>query len=270
VGNLSFNFQLGAQLSRLSQNFDTVKPPALPTNWQTTATGNAGWVTSAGVFNTPTNSAFIADPIGISDASLISPPFTISSTNAQLSFSHRYDTEYGFDGGVLEISINNGPFTDILAAGAAFGANGYNYFIDESFGNPLAGREAWTGDSANFLTTTVTMPSSLAGKSARLRWRLASDSDVAATGWYVDSILVTERGCNYPAILPLIVNTRRQGTNVVFSFNTRAGVYYAVEYKNSFTDTGWTPLMVQSGDGTTRSVTNNISASQRFYRLREL
>jgi M6 family metalloprotease-like protein len=269
LGSVSFIFPLGAPIARLREGFDTAKPPALATNWTRTPVVG-GWVTENLIFNSPTNAAFISDPPTISDASLTSPQFLIGSTNAVLTFSHRYDLEYGFDGGVLEVSLDNGPFIDILASGARFDRNGYNFFVDDSFGNPLAGRDAWTGSSTNFVTTTVLFPPTVAGKTARLRWRFASDSAVGATGWYVDSILLTEFGCSYSPQSPSIVNTRHSGTNVVFSFTGRTGVYYAIEYKNALNDPVWTPLAVQPATGVLQSITNNIGAAQRFYRLRSL
>ncbi|HMJ91034.1 MAG TPA: hypothetical protein VK530_14525, partial [Candidatus Acidoferrum sp.] len=269
AGNVSFPFTIGATLTRLNQTFESATPPALPVNWQTT-TGATNWVTVRGVFNTVSNSVFVVDSDTVSDIALTSPSFTVSSTNAQLSFWHRYATEYGFDGGVLEISINNGPFLDILEAGGRFGANGYNFFIDGSFGNPLAGRDAWTGSSTNFVTTTIALPASASGKSVRLRWRSGSDSAVGGAGWFVDSILVTERACSYPSTLPQIASTRLQGSNVVFSFSSRNGIHYGVEYKSSLADSSWIPLMVQPGNGAMQSITNNIGVPQRFYRLREL
>ncbi len=270
IGTVSFVFLLGAPVTRLSQNFEGNKPPALPINWQSSPSDSNGWSTVTGFSSSPTNSVFAPNLPTVSDALLTSPSFFIGSTNAILSFPHRYDTEYGFDGGVLEISINNGPFSDILTAGGTFIANGYNFFIDLSFGNPLAGRDAWTGNSTNFLNTTVKLPTSVTGKNVRLRWRMGSDSSVTERGWYVDSISVTEHACQYPATLPAIVNAQLQNTNVVFMFNTRTGISYAIEYTDAITNTVWTPLSVQVGNGFPCSVTNNITVPKRFYRLREL
>src|SRR5581483_7245983 len=117
-------------------------------------------------------SMFAPDPSNVSDNSLTSPSFMIASTNAQLTFRHYYSAENTYDGGVLEISINGGAFTDILTAGGTFGGNsGYTQTISPSFSNPLAGRQAWSGDSGGFVPVTVTLPASAAGQSVRLRWR---------------------------------------------------------------------------------------------------
>ncbi|MCV4754180.1 hypothetical protein OFC37_32455, partial [Escherichia coli] len=86
------------------------------------------------------------------------PTIAISSAAATLSFRHSYDTEAGWDGGVLEISINGGAFQDILAAGGSFITNGYNGQLGSGTNNPIANRNAWNGNSLGYLTTTARLP----------------------------------------------------------------------------------------------------------------
>jgi hypothetical protein len=96
----------------------------------------------------------------------------------------------GFDGGVLEISFDEGlTFQDILAAGGAFVSGGYNGTISNCCGNPLADRQAWTGNSGGFITTTVNLPYS--SFPVMLRWRMGSDSSIPDEGWRIDSIAIT-------------------------------------------------------------------------------
>jgi len=82
---------------------------------------------------------------------------------AQLSFRNNYDLETGpgsdgFDGGVLEIKIGSGSFTDIIAAGGSFASGGYTHTIDGGYGNALAGRPAWSGTSSGLLRPWRTCP----------------------------------------------------------------------------------------------------------------
>jgi len=65
----------------------------------------------------------------------VTPSFT-PDNGATVSFQNNHNLEDTFDGGVLEISINGGPFQDILAAGGAFLAGGYNRMISTGFSNP--------------------------------------------------------------------------------------------------------------------------------------
>jgi hypothetical protein len=55
----------------------------------------------------------------------------------------------------------------------------------------------------------------------------------------------------------------------LLSFDTVSGQTYVVEYKNALSNGNWNSLETTIGDGTTRTVTNDIAASpQRFYRVR--
>jgi hypothetical protein len=139
----------------------------------------------------------------VSDKRLTSPDIPIGGPAAQLSFRHRYNLEISsnpataYDGGVLEISIGGGAFTDIIAAGGAWVANGYTSTVSPSFSNPLGGRGAWSGSSGVFVTTIVKLPASAAGQNVQLRWRLGTDSSVTPPdgGWHVDTISIIEPSC---------------------------------------------------------------------------
>ena len=176
--------------SGFSQNFDGVTPPTLPPGWTATNAINPDgvlWQTSNSGLpsppaDSPPNAAWVNDPAAISDKRLDSPPVTIEVLeNAALTFRHNYAFEDGFDGGVLEISIDGGPFQD--AAGFIF-QGGYNGTISTCCGNPLAGRQAWTGSSGGFITTTVGLPQ---GHTSALRWRMGSDNGGSGQGWRIDT-----------------------------------------------------------------------------------
>ena len=100
------------------------------------------------------NAAFIDDPAVVSDKLLDSLHFTLFGP--QLTFQQNFNLEassedpnLGFDGGVLELSIDGGKtFQDILAAGGSFVMGGYNRTISTDRGSPIAGRQAWSGNSA--------------------------------------------------------------------------------------------------------------------------
>jgi cell division septation protein DedD len=196
----------------LFENFDSVTPPALPPEW---TAGNVidpdgiFWQTSNSGNPSPPadslpNAAWVNDPAMISDKHLDSPPVTIDSLeNAALNFRNNYGLQNTFDGGVLEISIDGGAFQDILAAGGSFLQGGYNGTISTCCGNPLAGRQAWTGSSGGFITTTVDM-SVGRGHTIVLRWRLGSDSSVSGQGWRVDTV---QMFCERPTPTPTATST---------------------------------------------------------------
>ena len=182
LGTITYTLPLGQIATPLSQNFDGVTAPALPAGWNTSSTGGqSNWVTSITSFDTSPNAAFSADNSAVGVNELGSPSIVISSTNAQLSFRQNYsltasttNSAIGYDGGVLEIKIGAGSFTDILAAGGSFASGGYNTTLSGTYGNPLAGRQAWSGNSGGFTTTVVTLPASAAGQNVQLRWRCAT------------------------------------------------------------------------------------------------
>jgi hypothetical protein len=97
------------------------------------------------------------------------------------------DPNLGFDGGVLEISFDGGnTFQDILAVGGSFNMGGYDHIISTDRGSPIAGRQAWSGNSEGFIMTVVNLPFIPAG--GRLRWRMASDNSGFGEGWRVDTV----------------------------------------------------------------------------------
>ena len=121
----------------------------------------------------------------------------ITSSSAQLTFRNNFNLEAGgggtgFDGGVLEIAIGAGAFTDIIVAGGSFVSGGYTHTISTGFMSPIAGRNAWSGNSGGYITTTVNLPAAAAGQNIRLRFRRATDSSTAGTGWRVDTISITD------------------------------------------------------------------------------
>ena len=186
----------------LFESFDIVAPPALPPGWTAINAINPDgilWQTSNSGNPSPPaeslpNAAWINDPDAISDKYLYSPSATIDPlSSADLHFSNNYALEDGFDGGVLEISVDAAPFQDILAAGGFFARGGYNGTISTCCGSPLAGRQAWTGNSGGFIDTDVNL-TGFAGHTIVLRWRMGSDSSTSGEGWRVDTVqMICER-----------------------------------------------------------------------------
>ncbi|HTS19772.1 MAG TPA: endonuclease [Verrucomicrobiae bacterium] len=182
LGSINYSFQLGAVVTPLSENFDEVTPPAIPSGWMTSVSGaESSWVTSTGAADSAPNAAFCPDANGAGIAELDSPAFTVHSASAQLVFRQQYsllvsptNSALGYDGGVLEISIGGGGYQDIVAAGGSFSAGGYNAMLSGDYSNPLAGQSAWSGDSGGFISTVVNLPAAAAGQTVQLRWRCAT------------------------------------------------------------------------------------------------
>jgi hypothetical protein len=197
LGEVVYQFTLGTPTFALTESFDGVVAPALPAGWVATTFADVGgnsnpWATTTSDPHTAPNSVFTNDPDNVSDETLDMPSLAITSAQARLQFRHSRQLETGFDGGVLEISIGGGPFTDILAVGGSFVQGGYSHTINLGFGNPIGGRQAWSGDSGGYVTTIVDLPASAMGQSVTLRFRRATDNGVAGTGWHVDTLELTD------------------------------------------------------------------------------
>jgi subtilisin family serine protease len=126
----------------------------------------------------------------VADARLMSPEFDIPG-QSNLSFWHTYAFEEGFDGGVIEITTDEGQtWTDL---GPYIVGDGYNSMISSDFGNPLAGREAWSGGTLGAMTQVVIDTSVFVGEARKVRFRLGSDSTLAASTsrWEIDDYTIT-------------------------------------------------------------------------------
>ena len=205
VTNAVINYYLGGLGALVfSENFDGVSAPALPSGWSASATGaDSAWVTSTATNDTPLNSVSVPDAVASGTSTLVSPQIVLPSGASQLSFRNNYNLEpgvglSGYDGGVLEIKIGNGAFTDIITAGGSFVAGGYTGSMDTNTGNTLGDRRAWSGTSHGFITTIVNLPSASAGQTNQFRWICSTDNSNAPgtfTGWQIDTVAVTNLTC---------------------------------------------------------------------------
>ncbi len=202
LGTIPYTFTLGAPNVAFAENFDGVAAPALPANWSASnASGTGLWVTSATTPDSSPNDAFVDDPATVSDKRLDSASFVVPSTTARLTFRHNYNLQasggFFFDGGVLEVSspnINGGTFTDVTnaAVGGSFVSGGYVGAISNAFSNPLAGRQAWSGNSNGYVTTVVNLGPNVVGQTIKIRFRMGSDTVTSGTGWRIDSLVLQD------------------------------------------------------------------------------
>ncbi len=167
------------------EDFDTVVAPALPAGWVSSTNSTNNFQTGATFADAGVNGVSVAGVEGSSNATLTSPPITVTARNATIRFRHAYQIESGFDGAVLELAIGNGQFQDIIDSGGAFRQGGYDRVLISS---QLAGREGWSGTSGGFGTTIVELPTTSHGSDVRLRWRFSSDASVRSGNWSIDTI----------------------------------------------------------------------------------
>jgi len=168
---------------------EPVAGAAIPSGWAaTTGSGTSNWASSSTQSHSAPRSLFGVDnSAAITDFRVsTTAPLALGAPTAILSFWHNYNTEPGWDGGVVEISTNGGTtWTDL---GPYMTTNGYNNAVGGT--NPIAGRAAFSGNSGGWIQTTVNLLP-YANQNALFRFRMTSDDNTAATGWYVDDILVS-------------------------------------------------------------------------------
>ncbi len=198
-----FNFTqtVGTLATAFSENFDSVTVPGLPAGWTTQQTGTtppAAWATTATGADSAPNVAFTNGSASVSSNSLVSPAIALPAgpTATTFTFRHAWNFESAtssFDGGVLEITTDNGTtFNDVTsgAVGGSFTSGGYTGTISSSFSNPLAGRAAWVRQQTAYVTSTLSLPATLNGQTIRFRWRAGFDSSTSAgnPNWRVDAM----------------------------------------------------------------------------------
>jgi hypothetical protein len=230
-----------------AQGFDDVVSPALPNQWSQVNTGaQTPWITTASGPDTAPNSAFGNDASSPGDSSLISPLIKVTSPAASVTFRNKYSFEGpDWDAMVLEISIGNGAFQDITAAGGSFAAGGYTGTVNTTAGNPLSGRMAWIGATAGYITTTANLPASANGQNVKLRWRIATDAAVGGTGANIDSVSITggifQNGYTCPPILPprSRADFDGDGRSDISVFRPSDGNWYLQRSTQGFTGINW-------------------------------
>jgi len=94
-----------------------------------------------------------------------------------------------WDGGILEYTTNNG--SSWVNASPLITEGGYTGTLQttaQGNSNPLQGQSAWVG-SSDYGSTRVNL-ASLSGQSFRFRFRIGTDSSIAADGWFIDDVRI--------------------------------------------------------------------------------
>ena len=145
------------------------------------------------------------DGVVQTDVSLITPKVMVGASGEfAMNFTHYYDFETSpatqggpdvfWDGGVIEISVDGGDWTDVVEAGGTF-ATGYNGEIyNQGPGNVLSGRPGFGAliSSVWLEPDVITFPDGmLNGKEVQMRFRIGTDGAVGSWGWNVDDVSFT-------------------------------------------------------------------------------
>ncbi len=184
-------------------------------NW-TTSTTNAtyNWAINGTNPNSGTN-AWFAEDIGTTVDQFLELNNTVTPTSSTLlSFSHDYDTETGWDGGVVQYSLDGG--TNWLDLGPYMTQNGYNSTIDNNGATP-----AFAGTSGGYIETVVDL-SSFDGQNMNIRFWMSCDASVAGVGWYIDDVTIKSNFIDNTAFV-----TADGGISLEDRLDTPTEIFYA-------------------------------------------
>jgi uncharacterized repeat protein (TIGR01451 family) len=114
-------------------------------------------------------------------------PIRVIGTNPVLRFEHKYGTEVANDGGIVQISTDNGVIWQDLS--------------DKMFQNPYRGSidprtfdmatKAFWGNNPNYQPTYIDL-SAYRNQDILVRFRFATDTLHEGTGWQIDNILLLD------------------------------------------------------------------------------
>jgi len=170
----------------LSENMESGAP-----GWSHGGTGDT-WAFSTARAHSGSYAYHANDPSTVSNQYLQTPAIALPTGQAPLTlqfWNHQtMEPRSGgcYDGGLLDVSVDGGPWTQITAGLAT---DPYDGPISTGFSNPRAGNDAWCGDPQNWLNSIVDLDA-YAGHSVRFRFVLASDSSVGREGWYIDDVII--------------------------------------------------------------------------------
>ena len=164
-------------------------------NWIFDAfTGNAIWDISASDAYTGTHSWFIEDTAEENDQVLdLIDPVPVTGTQPVLRFYHKYNTEFGLDGGFVQISTDGGTVwnnvDELMFKNAYRGALAYTTFA-------IPNLNAFWGDSQDFVDTYIDL-SSYVGEDILVRFRFGSDAEddgdtEDGIGWTIDDFEIMD------------------------------------------------------------------------------
>ncbi len=243
--------QSGNESTSEVYSFTTTAEPQMPTDfnddmengdskWTKHADGSTPWaIVSTNYAHSGSHAFFSADEGSVKDDTIQTYEIDLRNASAAtLTFYHTYQLESGYDGAVIEISTDGGStFTDL---GSHITQGGYNGTISTSYQSPIAGRSAWTGGTLGTMTQVVVDLSSYVGNTVIIRFRMACDSSVSKTGWYIDDVVVSTSGST-PSPAPTVDSftanptTITEGESATLSWQTSNATSVSIKDGNGNT-----------------------------------
>lgn len=166
------------------------------------------WEVTTALANTGTHSYFVENIDTTSDIALKFGEFRTAEGNQPvLRFYHKYNTELGADGGIMQISSDEGAHWYDL--GDKMFRTPYRGLIQyTTFAIPFQ-KAYWGNSGAGWKATYIDL-TEFTGEEINVRWRFGTDGNTPAQGWFVDDVLLMDM-VNYNSE---VCATSAEGDNV--------------------------------------------------------
>ncbi|MGB1039082.1 MAG: T9SS type A sorting domain-containing protein, partial [Bacteroidia bacterium] len=176
-------FMVGTSFDNVTEILTTDSVESSESSWTVSKSLGAsnGWELSTTRSKSGSSSWFVSNEATRSDYYLTDTLVLDTINSPVFSFWHWYNTEESWDGGVVEIR-DGGAWSD---AKPYFVKNGYNRTIAENDMSAISQREAFSGNSGQFIQSKLDLQE-FAGKSIEIRFRFSSDAAASEEGWYLD------------------------------------------------------------------------------------
>ncbi len=188
--------------------FDNFESGLANTNWLVQSTAAHAWF----LYNEPFSASGTWNMFGanfdiLNDSRVFMANSVAIPSNARMQFHHFWDFEPGgFDGGVVEYSLNGGTsWADALALYSA--GSSYSGTVDSGYGNPIGGRTAYVNTSRGYTGTQLNLASLSGQGNVKFRFRLGTDDFFDWFGWHVDDVRIyTCAACTFslPATMAFV------------------------------------------------------------------
>jgi bacillopeptidase F len=258
----------------LNENFETGAP-----NWTHNSAGGSWldqWHISTERAMNGTHSYKCGDTgtgnyANLLDARLMSPTLNNLPAEARLSFYFQIQAERStayndsaYDGGILEISVNGGAFTQVTPTPTYNKTFRYTSGSGNPVTGPMPGLRCWSDSIVTWTREELDL-STYTGSNVQFRWRFGSDAGTGKEGWYVDSVVVTAFGSAAP-IVPLGLVIYVSGTDVVLTWADDSNVGYKI-FSDIVPDGSYATLEGTTSGNTFTIVGGAAILDKKFYQV---
>lgn len=269
------DFSIGSIQFIMNENFETGGP-----GWTHTNSGGT-WIdqwhistelAQSGINSYKCGDTGTGDYSDLNDALLISPVIANLPTGSNLSFSFQLISEISgawpadsaYDGGLLEISADGGPFTQVVPEPQ------YDHWFrlrtsgNRPYNGPLPGVRCFAGTYSTWTAETFDL-SAFAGQDIQMRFRFCSDSSTVREGWYIDDVQVYGAVVAPPLTNPIAATISMAASVLTIRWGDDDNPIYNV-YSSANLD-GPYDTLVGTTTGHSLIVPGGPAASRRFYQV---